>query len=192
MNDRTNPLLPLILDILKSTAGPLTEHQLMGRLQHALAELAGTDTGSLGLFRRHFLVMNALYQLQQDLTDTAYALLLSPLSIELQPTKNSRESLPGPDGGAALKDYYLDWRHFDNTTSADVEALLSGFWQRYVADDKQAAAYQQLQLEPGADWRAVQKNYRRLAAAAHPDRGGSSEDFISLRQAYEVLAAVLT
>lgn len=44
-----------------------------------------------------------------------------------------------------------------------------------------------LGLGPGADPTEVKRAYRRLAQHHHPDRGGSSETFHAIRQAYERL-----
>lgn len=42
-----------------------------------------------------------------------------------------------------------------------------------------------LGLEPGADRAAIERAYRDQAKAAHPDRGGTREEWDRLRDAYE-------
>ncbi|MBN1632407.1 MAG: DnaJ domain-containing protein [Thermoleophilia bacterium] len=49
-------------------------------------------------------------------------------------------------------------------------------------------AYQVLGLQPEATPAQVKAAYRRLAAEAHPDRGGRTSDFIRIRAAYEILS----
>lgn len=164
----------------------------MGWLQASLEQLPGEhQPPQLQLFQRHFLLMNALYQLQQSLHDDGYYLQISPLAIHLQSHRQAATSALAESAGAdALRDYYLDWSHFEQTGADQVDALLNRFWQQQLAGDKQLEAYQRLALQPGASWRTVQQRYRRLVAAHHPDRGGSSEEFVSIRKAYELLASV--
>ncbi|MBN1322026.1 MAG: DnaJ domain-containing protein [Thermoleophilia bacterium] len=52
-------------------------------------------------------------------------------------------------------------------------------------------AYQVLGLAPDATAAQVKTAYRRLAAEAHPDRGGRAADFIRVRAAYEILTDFL-
>ena len=54
--------------------------------------------------------------------------------------------------------------------------------------DRTAEAYAVLGLEPGAGPEAVREAYRERVKEAHPDTpGGSSEEFIRVREAYEYL-----
>lgn len=185
----SNPLKGPILSILKDSPGELSEHQLIRRLEADQAPFpeAGEDA-DLALFQKHFMVMNALYQLQQSLFDEGFHLSISPLSIQLQPAGSGEASLPtqGPD--AKLRDYYLDWSQLTQTTADDVDQLLNSFWQHYLAIDKKADALKRLGLEGNEDWAAVQQAYRRLAAEHHPDRGGDQAEFIAVREAYEILS----
>lgn len=48
-------------------------------------------------------------------------------------------------------------------------------------------AYRTLGLEPGASEQRVKRAYREAVKDAHPDRGGSEEEFKQLTQAYERL-----
>lgn len=52
-------------------------------------------------------------------------------------------------------------------------------------------AYKILGLPPEATAAEVKAAYRRLAAEAHPDRGGQTSEFIRVRAAYEILTAFL-
>jgi len=54
--------------------------------------------------------------------------------------------------------------------------------------DRTEAAYEVLGLEPGAGPEAVRAAYRERVKDAHPDTpGGSAEEFIRVREAYEYL-----
>lgn len=187
----SNPLVPLIRRHLRNSPEGLSEYQLL-----ILLELDGLRldqepgiTAELLLFRKHFLVMNALYRLQPLLWDDGYYLSISALKIELQPmTTHVTETLPCRAGDQALRDYYLDWSQFERSSSASVEQLLSTFWQRYLAEDKKWEALAVLQLDSGCSWSEIRTAYRRLVALNHPDRGGEGHRFRRVREAYELLA----
>lgn len=55
---------------------------------------------------------------------------------------------------------------------------------------EEQAARAVLEVSPGASWLAVQASYRKLAFEAHPDRGGSVEQFKRIGHAYDVLKKV--
>ena len=194
MLSKKNPIIIPILDILKVTGEAISEYELIGQLQQQLNALASEPASKqLALFQTHFLVMNALYQLQAQLSEDNVFLLISPLKIMLQTAVSqpaldqSRMAIVEVGVEESLRSYYLDWNNFELTSERDVDALLNSFWQYYVAGDKQLAAFQTLHLKPEAEWLMVQKAYRRLAADKHPDRGGSAEEFMAVREAYEVL-----
>lgn len=188
-----NPLINPIQKLLSTTGLSISEHQLIKQLQHeidAFPQLA--DSPGLALFQTHFLIMNALYQLQEELLGENIHLQISPLAIGLQETGDADGSaLAEADSHEALKRHYTDWSHFQLTDEQEVDNLLAKFWQHYLVQDKQADAYQTLKLDPGAGWESVKKAYRRLASDYHPDRGGDPATFVSIRQAYEVLARSL-
>ncbi len=194
MSDFKNPLVAPMLDILQQASKSMSEHELMGQLKPQLKAMAGRPLSSqLALFQMHFLVMNALYQLQGELLEDGFTLSISPLEISLQKTvKSSARALQDSGVEESLRDYYLDWEQFETTGEADVEQLLNSFWRYYSAVDKQREAYSALGLAMGAEWSVVQKAYRHLVADKHPDRGGSSVEFMAIREAYEILSKVHT
>ena len=184
-----NPLIQPIRQLLAESGRVFTEHELIKRLQEndaAFPVLAGSQR--LALFQTHFLVMNALYRLQEQLLDDSIHLHISPLEIFLQPLSEVVSNVLAENSSqAALKRYYGDWDHFKSTDEHDVEEMLGYFWQHYRAQDKQADAYRTLQLEPGVGWPFIQEAYRRMASLSHPDRGGDAAEFMLIREAYEVL-----
>lgn len=195
MNDGLNPLVPAVLRLLRAdaargAAAGISEYELLKQL-----EATGVDFSAPGvepdllLFKKHFLLMNALYRLQDTLwREERIWLAISPLRIAFEAAADEAggRALDAAAGGA-LRDYYLDWREFEGTDGAAVTALLNGFWQRLHAVDARAQALRALRLEADADWDAVQGQYRRLAAATHPDRGGDGAQFLVVREAYEIL-----
>lgn len=187
-----NPLVISILELLKSHAKPISEYDLLKRLEEDEQHFSGlAESSQLALFQKHFLIMNALYGLQLALLEEGFFLHVSALSIHLQALKQAEGRQLSADDDAELRAYYLDWQNFEQADDKAVETLLNQFWGRYLAQDKQVDSYQCLGLEPGAEWPEVQASYRRLAAAHHPDRGGDAAEFIEIREAYEVLQATL-
>ena len=140
------------------------------------------------MFKKHFMVMNALYQLQQDLFEDGFYLTITALDIRLEPLRDScgKQALLN-DGDHKVREYYLDWCHLENTSQQDVENLLTGFWTKYYSLDKQSAALDILGLDETADWLSIKSSYRRMAAEHHPDRGGDQSRFIEIREAFELL-----
>lgn len=194
-DDIANPLLPIVLKILRETVlcdteAGISEYELLKKLEAAGANfpMPGIEADLL-LFQKHFLLMNALYRLQDLLwREERMWLTISPLRIGLEALAE-RASASAVDAAAntALRDYYLDWRQFEIADNETVAALLGSFWQRLHAQDGRIEALQALQLAADADWADVQNQYRRLAAQTHPDRGGDSARFLIVREAYEVL-----
>ncbi len=183
-----NPLVIPVLDILQQADVAISEYELIRHLDAEFAALPNIASTELGLFQKHFMVMNALYQLQQELVNDGYWLSISPLAIELIfIEKVSSESQQLIESDEKLSDYYLDWTHLENADEDSVAVLLNSFWQRYLAQDKCADAYRLLKIDPEADWTTVQAAYRRAASKAHPDKGGNSAEFMALREAYEIL-----
>lgn len=186
-----NPLLPDVLRLLREIgADGIGAYDLLKRLEAVEFEFSapGIDPDLL-LFRKNFLLMNALYRLQDILwREEGIRLAISPLRIALEPPVEAADgSAVGPVESTALRDYYLDWSQLEDIDADAVAALLDGFWQRFHATDARGAALVTLQLDADADWVAVREQYRRLAASTHPDRGGDGAQFLAVREAYEVL-----
>ena len=186
---RDNPFKSAILSQIMARPAGLSEYELVECLpkNHPLLNAEDEET-HLILFRKHFLVMNALYQLQGELFERGRYLAISPLEIRLEPAGNSgMASLPSDGAAAALRDYYLDWSQFDQTDGAEVNDMLTRFWGRYLAIDKRLEALEILDLPADAAWETVKRTYRQLAAKHHPDKGGDVARFRAVREAYEVL-----
>lgn len=186
---KANSLTLPILEILQAANEPMSEYQLISALQQRITDFPNDLSSSqLALFQTHFLVMNALYQLQRSLLQDDIYLLISPLKICFESINASESSLPSSQGvDAKLSEYYLDWNNLENTSELDVDNLLNNFWQYYLADDKQLEALQLLELEQDCSWQQVQQAYRRKAGENHPDKGGDAATFMEIREAYEIL-----
>lgn len=184
-----NPLIPEILDLLRDQTDGISEYEIMQAFAEHEVYRTLAEEDQLALFQKHFITMNALYELQHQLwQDEEVFLEVSPLKIQIVISQQSSESsVIAISETEKLSEYYRDWKNFDNTSEADVIDLLGNFWQRFVSQDKRQAAYQVLELEPDAKQRQIIENYRRLAARHHPDKGGEQAMFIQVRQAYEIL-----
>lgn len=182
-------LLMPILRVLKKCESSMSEHELITQLKPYLNTLVDQSLpASLALFQSHFLVMNALYQLQQEMVEENLYLHISALEICLSPMDSAAiDSAININTDDSLRDYYLDFNHFKTTSHEDVEQLINGFWKRYLTEDKKSEAYNVLGLAVNASKDEVQKAYRRLAGNHHPDKGGDSERFMAIREAYDVL-----
>lgn len=184
-----NPLIIPILEILKVATDKIGEYDIISRLeQQGLAFPVDNDGYNVAMFKKHFMTMNALYHLQQDLFEDGYYLNITALEITIEPLGESTDQQSLMDAADhKVRDYYLDWRHFDNTSETEIEELLANFWKMYSALDKQAESLAMLELTSDADWEDVKQSYRRLAIEHHPDKGGKDAQFIEIREAYEVL-----
>ncbi|MDO8705926.1 MAG: DNA-J related domain-containing protein [Sulfuricaulis sp.] len=184
-----NPFKASILALIKVSPTGLSEHDLIQRLQEYDQAFAfDGESPNLVLFRKHFLVMNALYQLQTELFRDGWFLSISPLDIRLEPVlATGISALPTGNAVAPLREYYLSWDNFSQTGRADVEIMLNRFMERYLAIDERLEALRILELPADAPWEAVKQSYRRLAATHHPDKGGDPECFRAIRGAYEIL-----
>ncbi len=185
-----NTLLPIILSLLREHAAGVSEYDLMQMLAEYDVFNDFSDASQLALFQKHFMIMNALYELQQQLwEDEQLYLEVSPLNIEIKAANQStsEEHSLILSESEELSCYYRDWQNFEDTDEAAVIGLLNNFWQRYISIDKKESALEILELKPDAEHEEIVASYRRLAAKHHPDKGGEKEIFIKVRQAYEVL-----
>ena len=190
MSQDDNPLLLLVLRLLRAQPAGISEYELLKQIEADGAHFEQTaEEAQLALFQKHFLIMNALYRLQDALwRDERLWLTISPLRIVLGTIDHSAaETKLAAHGAAALRTYYLDWQQLLTTDSAAVTELIASFWSRYAAHDQRAEALATLQLDGDADGDAIKRQYRRLAATTHPDRGGDAAQFLAIRAAYEVL-----
>jgi hypothetical protein len=141
----------------------------------------------LVLFRTHFLLFNALYQLRDRLGQEQTAhLAIGALHIQLLPYRAGEEALAVHD---PLRDYYLDMDQLRQTSERDVQALLASFWTRMQGGDEKRAALELFELDMDAplDLGLIRQRYRQLVSLHHPDRGGSTERIQSINLAMEIL-----
>ena len=206
-----NALCLMILSILKNTNNCLGLYELMKSLEDAGYLImvqgegeskAAVENYNLKMFRKNFIVMNALYQLQNDLSGSGYYLFISALKIVILPedgpdSRHLSEKLDNQATDQAMANYYLNWDNYHSIKQDEINHLLKGFWARFAehnhklnANDKRCDALQILGLESTADWDDIQRAYRLMIATNHPDRGGDSHHFIEIREAYLILKLI--
>lgn len=187
---QSNPLLQPIARILQDLSGSISEYELIRQLDLQLCEV-GDETSisaDLKLFRHHFLVMNALYSLQPIFHQQELYLSISALAISLEPLCESQQHLPFQSSDHKLREYYLDWQVLEDSSDESVDQLLNSFWPRFLSQDRIMESLEILGLSPESNWAEVQKEYRKLASKAHPDKGGNPLHFLEIREAYETLS----
>ena len=82
--------------------------------------------------------------------------------------------------------YYLNLEEL-NTEQSDVDALLTDFWKRMLRPVDRSQDLEALELETNAGAEQIKRQYRRLANAHHPDKGGDPERFREITAAYQRL-----
>lgn len=211
---RTNPLCLPVSQLLEQSEQGLGLYDLLKQLEAGgfdLQQMVQADSeaelpNELLLFRKNFILMNALYEIQRDLQGSGYGLYITPLKILLYKLDNDATAgisalsiSEAARSDQALSEYYLDWQHYADTDQAAVEQLLQGFWQRYrqyhaepLNHDKRSCALNVLGLECSASWDDIQYAYRQKVACCHPDRGGQHQHFIEVREAYQYLKLSLS
>jgi len=179
-----------ILSILERFPLGISEYNLMQELK-GKADLIPEDFGrnNLTLFKSHFLLFNALYKLQCELPESeGKSLEISPLKIQLRSLSSpGNESSLTDSSQGKLRDYYLDINNLKNTSSQDVDDMLSKFWEIYFSRDKRIEALEVMGLEEDAPFDEIKKRYRQLAKKLHPDKGGDKERLQEINRAMEIL-----
>ncbi|WP_191602200.1 DNA-J related domain-containing protein [Marinomonas algicola] len=194
-----NPFILPILSILKTHPDGLSEYEILRALKIQFPEFCSlAKESSLCLFRQHFLVMNALYQLQTQLwLEEGLTLSISPTHIQINFNQRPKNNVNEKKGQTQVKDsaeakiisYYLDWNEYIKTDEAEVEALLQSFFKGLHNPSATEHAYKTLKLHKNASYNEIKNQYRKLASLSHPDKGGSATEFIELREAFELLSS---
>ncbi len=122
-----NPLLWPILEVLKQQPSGWKVHTLAAHLSELELVPVLDDAPEKDLFKRNFLIMNALYQLQEILYPQKW-LQVEAMDIVLMPMFRNANHVIDPD--EPLRDYYTNWTHYE-ASEGEVKRLLNEFWTRY-------------------------------------------------------------
>jgi len=191
---QSNPLIQIIFECILATSC-WKIHTLANHLsQNNYLDKLDNDYNK-DLFKKNFLIMNALFQLNEDLIGTQYILIIETLEIRL--TKINEKQISQHNQN--LKDYYLDWTNFE-TNSEAIENLFDSFWQSYSAYDvkntyspeKISSALRYFQLPENATPIQISKRWKMLALKHHPDKPtGDKNVFQQLQIHWQVLKTTL-
>jgi hypothetical protein len=183
----STPLKAIVLNALQ-TQTSLKINELYEICRPILPSARANQTHDSWLFEINFLLMNALFELQTELLNDGLFLDVDAMQLQLLPLSATDSQAIMKSTQSELRAYYLDWRNLELITPDEIDTLLNGFWQRYLASDKQAWALTILGLDEGDSKSTARAAYRRLAGLTHPDRGGNPEEFLKVREAWEILS----
>lgn len=187
-------MLNLLYGMLTSNPLGLTEHQLIKLLkdqQHPFFVEADLHD-PLSLFRTHFVLFNALYQLRDQLrASSSFDLHISALLIRLE-SYTSQHDLPQTaiQHSDPLRAYYLDLSHLQATDRRAAEQLLYGSLHSLTPSAQVQEALTELGITQS--WhelsdKDLRQHYRQLVSTHHPDRGGCTQRLQRINQAMDVL-----
>lgn len=190
-----NPLIWPIFEVLKSSGNTWKVHVLSAHL-HELGYLPELDEiPEKDVFKRNFLIMNALYQLQEILIPE-YWLQVEAMNIKLFFPSSASVSDHAINATDPLREYYLEWDNYE-ASEGEVKRLLNEFWKHYQSfiggspktmDLTRKKALDLFELDELATPEEIRKRWRRLALKWHPDRdGGDSDTFRMLCEAWNLL-----
>ncbi|EKO3826259.1 DnaJ domain-containing protein [Vibrio harveyi] len=187
-----NPLLWPILDILRKQPSNWKVHTLAHELSQKGYIQQLDESPDKDLFKRNFLLMNALYQLQETLYPDGWLQVEAMNIVLMSSIEASRHSV---DTNDPLREYYLDWKNYE-ADEGEVRRLLNDFWSRYqryiggnVSDDlDRSKALHLFELDADATRAEIRRQWRKLALRWHPDReNGNADRFRVLCNAWNVL-----
>lgn len=187
-----NPLIWPLLTVLQASNQSWKIHHLATELQtqgliHQLDENPGND-----LFKRNFLLMNALFELQEILLPKQW-LQVKAMEIQIFRLVPSNVNLLIIQD-TSLREYYLDWNNYDTSENV-VRELLEAFWSNYksyiglnINLMNKGNALRVFELDESATARDIRKQWRRLALKWHPDRpDGDAARFREVCEAWQSL-----
>lgn len=189
------PLQPILHDILVHHKNGLSEFELFNLLKSPPYKLFSTDAlrDPLSLFQSHFIVFNALYQLQDSYLQNKTGLLnIHCTNIHLTAWQAGQKGLISQD---KLRIYYLDWTNLNSTNQSQVEVMLDSFWSAFSGRPNHTQnsnmpmqqALDLLNLTCPFSAQQLKQQYRQMLHIHHPDKGGNHQQTLLLHDAYERL-----
>ena len=143
------------------------------------------------LFKRNFLVMNALFTLQTELQEQQLSIEIDSFNVTLVDTSlHPRHTVSN-----GLADYYLNWQNYD-TSAEEITQLLTDFWQQFgqqpslqpINQTQITHAFARFDLCTTSSFESVSQRWRQLALKYHPDKaGGDTEKFQQLQNDWQLL-----
>lgn len=189
-----NPLIWPLLSLLQESNHSWKVHHLAAELQQKGLMTDLDENSEKNLFKRNFLLMNALYELQSMLLPKQWLQVKAMEIVLLRIVPSDTNLLIAED--ASLRDYYLDWNNYDTSANV-VREILESFWnsyQDYIGANCQLLnkpqALKIFELDESASNKDVRRQWRKLALQHHPDRpNGDAEKFRQVCEAWQSLKA---
>lgn len=186
-------LISALYRIVKAYPAGLSEHTLLKKLQAPeWAILEPIDFREPAkLYPVHFLLFHALYRLRDQLLKShGEWLAISALTIGIETRQQQGRpaaGVPGPQDSLAL--FYLDLDNLNLSNSA-IESMLDNFWRGVGRPEPKQLQLACLELDipcPPDDMAMANRQFRRLAMAHHPDRGGDKQRLQQINQAIAIV-----
>ncbi|ATC92949.1 DNA-J related domain-containing protein [Pseudoalteromonas tunicata] len=185
-----NPILDDVFNALMQQHSWKT-HELASHLRTQGWSTPLDADANQDLFKRNFLVMNALFHLQQELMPQGLTIDI----VGFTATLVSITTQTIPIKVTALASYYLDWHNF-TPSNQEIEQLLNDFWQDFgkrptiapLNHSDVASALARFELSADCQFVDANKRWRQLAVIYHPDKsGGNTEKFQQLQNDWQLL-----
>lgn len=183
----TEEFTTVVENVLENHPEGLSEYELLQHLREKqlFPQLGSPPNDSHALYCAHFLLFNALYQLNDLLIQKNQGcLIISVLKIQKLDTQSAEKQLGQTD---KLRDYYLNMQNLENSSEASVNQLLNDFWEMYLRNDQRGEALEALGLTDPVNDKTIKETYRQLVMSHHPDRGGETEELKKINNAYRLL-----
>ena len=180
-----------VLCLLRGHPAGLSEYELFAALYSGGDERFDISKlrNTFSLFCAHFRLFNALYRLRDKLWQEQRGQLeISPLLVMLRGYDALQDDGCQLGEVDALRDYYLDSAHLEQTTAQELEQMLDKFWSRLNGSERRRQALDVLGLKDPIDAAEIKQHYRRLAMEHHPDRGGDTARLQMINAAMSVLS----
>jgi hypothetical protein len=188
-----NLLVPIIRRLLLECQGRIKLTDLYSQAKEALDGIiknAPDQHFLLNTFSENFLLMNAVYQIQQHDFDAGYYLLFDGLYIHYQSIEKCEAfgmELSQPKD--VMADYYLDWSNYDAVELSELQNMMQQFWSRFSDSDQLSQAYETLEIDAndqqGITPKLIKKQFKKLSLTHHPDKGGDQTQFVAVQRAYQ-------
>lgn len=190
-----NPLVWPLFEVLQEADQEWKVHTLSSHLIEKGLLIQLDESPDKDLFKRNFLIMNALYQLQTELYPEQW-LQVEAMSIQLFSVVETVGTTPVIDTTHPLREYYLEWTNYQ-VEDDEVKRLLNEFWsnyRRYLGGSSAISTIDRIQalklfgLSESATAKDIRKQWRKLAMKHHPDRAtGNADKFRVMCEAWNVL-----
>jgi len=177
-----------ILDYLRAHDGSSSEYSLLRHIQTVQPDFFNSLQENASLYKKHFYLINKLYQLSDSMKDYGEYIDISPVEIRILKLETAKNKLAELD---PLREFYLEQENL-NLSEKEVSDMLTQFWEKYLAIEEKAESIQILELqdEDVLSIGVIKKRFNQLALKLHPDKGGNQDDFDRLKKAYNSLRKI--